>query len=606
MNTVSRIQFPNTTDVSDLYIRCHEGATITCRESCREVNLLQGSIVSLNTYFNSFYEKLYAKYTKLCSLYYLLKLEGDFQVSLYREVYGRESRELIYTEKFEKCQITDYVKILLPNISQNENTGRVYLEIACGSKCGLFTGGLIVTEQNKLREVSIGIITCTFKKEAYVTNTVNTILQDELLKNKNFRIYVVDNGRTLKETQFKDKRVTLIPNKNVGGSGGFTRGLIEAIGENVHTHFIFMDDDIELDSETIYRLFSLYEHAENDFAIAGSMLDLRKKHTIYEVGALYNKSNESSGCHPFSVARVKHNLDLKSTTSLNLFLLEETLDYGGFWFFAFSKKVIEKIGLPMPFFIKIDDMEFGLRIKELADAEIVSFPSIAVWHEPFYVKNNSWEYYYTYRNFLITNSIRSSLGYVKTFKHLTKLLVSFLLFFDYNSAEMLIKALEHYMKGPDFIRSSDPEALHSQVLERSKHYKKQGSQCNYYSLEHFYQKKKVGILKKAVSLLTVNGHLLPSFIISNNEALVMFSPNYSGQWHKAFAKKGTIIFREENGSFHRNEINRLAGIKLLGKWFLIALTSSIKWSNISEEWKKAANELVSTEFWQHYLEIKKP
>jgi len=49
--------------------------------------------------------------------------------------------------------------------------------------------------------------------------------------------------------------VQLIPNKNVGGSGGFARGLVEALQENTYSHFLFMDDDIELDSESIYRLF---------------------------------------------------------------------------------------------------------------------------------------------------------------------------------------------------------------------------------------------------------------------------------------------------------------------------------------------------------------
>jgi len=40
--------------------------------------------------------------------------------------------------------------------------------------------------------------------------------------------------------------VQLIPNKNVGGSGGFARGLVEALQENTYSHFLFMDDDIEL------------------------------------------------------------------------------------------------------------------------------------------------------------------------------------------------------------------------------------------------------------------------------------------------------------------------------------------------------------------------
>jgi len=60
---------------------------------------------------------------------------------------------------------------------------------------------------------------------------------------------------------------------------------------------------------------------------------------------------------------VKSNLDLQTAASLNLLLLEEHIDYGGFWFFSFSKEVVEEIGLPMPFFIKVDDVEFGLNYR---------------------------------------------------------------------------------------------------------------------------------------------------------------------------------------------------------------------------------------------------
>ncbi len=607
MNIVGRIQFPTTIDIYSLYMKCDEGASITYSEGSRKIDLTKGSIVSFNTYFNSFYESFYVKYTELCYLYYLLKLEGEFQVSIYREFYGREDRELIYIENFEKCQLLDYVKIVLPNISKTEDPGRLYLEIICLSECGVFTEGLIVTEQDRLREVSLGIITCTFKKEAYVKNTVSKILQDGFLKNKDFKIFVVDNGRTLNEDDFKDRRVQLISNrKNVGGSGGFTRGLLEALREEIYTHFLFMDDDIELDSESIYRLVSLYEYAKRDFTVAGSMLDLRKKYVLYEAGALYSQQNDSSGSYtysPFSVSPLKHNLDLQDNTSLNILLLEENIDFGGFWFFSFSKEVIDKIGLPMPFFIKIDDMEFCLRIKESLGYEIVAFPSIAVWHDPFYAKFSVWSNYYAVRNFLITHSLRSSLGYINAVKHLTKRIVSLLLFFDYNSAEMLIKAFEDYMKGSVFIQSSEPELLHYNVLELSKHYKSPTLAGNYYSHSQFYKKSMLVRLKKVISMLTLNGHLLPSFLMSNDEAFVLFGPGHYHEWYKAFAKKKAIIFREENDCFSEHEFNQLAGIIILTRWFKVAIKSSITWSVVSAEWKIDSKKMASTEFWQKYLDL---
>jgi galactofuranosylgalactofuranosylrhamnosyl-N-acetylglucosaminyl-diphospho-decaprenol beta-1,5/1,6-galactofuranosyltransferase len=219
----------------------------------------------------------------------LLKLEGDFKVSVYREVNGENNREIISEQNFSKCQFSDPVKILPINLLQNENAGRIYFEITCSSGQGTFKEAWIATDENKAREVSLGIVICTFKKEDYIKNTLTTIFQDKLLQTHDFKIFVVDNGRTLDEANFRYPKLKLVPNINAGGSGGFTRGLVEALEDNVYSHFLLMDDDIELESQCIYRLFSLYEYANVDFAVAGGLLNLQKKHMLYEAGATYNE-----------------------------------------------------------------------------------------------------------------------------------------------------------------------------------------------------------------------------------------------------------------------------------------------------------------------------
>ncbi|MDF5715358.1 MAG: glycosyltransferase, partial [Rhizonema sp. NSF051] len=294
MNIVSRIQFPQTDAASELYFKVDQSSTDFSAGDPKVV-LHKGSKISFDTYFNSFYENFYTKYTILHSLYYLLKLEGEFETNVYREFYESSKKELLFSQKFQQCQLSDYVKVSLPELRQDKEAGRIYLEITCLSEQGLFTEGLVVTEQEKQRDVSLGIVTCTFKKEVYVKNTVNAILQDSLLQDKQFKVFVVDNGKTLNKGDFEIDKVKLISNRNVGGAGGFTKGLIEALQEGIYTHFLFMDDDIELDSEVIYRLFSLYEYAKQDFSVSGSMLDFYKKHMLYEAGAVYNKYFDNAG-----------------------------------------------------------------------------------------------------------------------------------------------------------------------------------------------------------------------------------------------------------------------------------------------------------------------
>ncbi|MFQ4140948.1 glycosyltransferase [Chlorogloeopsis sp. ULAP02] len=610
MNIVSRVQFPPNFEISDLYFHVSDDVSINLNEDSNQIVLHEDSTISLNTYFNSIYEKHYTKYTSINSLHCLLRLEGDFEVFVYRETSEASSRELIYSQKIKDCQLSNYVKVILPELKQTQEAGRIYLEITCLSKQGLFTEGLIVTEQQKHRDVSLAIITCTFKKEVYVKKTVNTILQDRFLQEKKFKVFVVDNGKTLNSSDFKDCRVQLIPNRNVGGSGGFTKGLIEALQEGVYTHFLFMDDDIELDSEAIYRFFCLYEYAKQDFAIAGSMLDLYKKHILYEAGAIYNKSIDEEGNikqDKFTGYPLKHNLDLRDTTTLNSLLIEDDIDYGGFWFFGFSKEIVEKIGLPLPLFIKIDDMEFGLRINEYFENAIVAFPSVAVWHEPFYAKRPIWDFYYYIRNHLITNSIHSSLEYVKTVKTFTNNILYYLFIFDYNSAQMVVKGFEDYMQGPNFITSNTPEILHLKIVNFSRSYQNQTIIANSVAKSEDYKITKAGKFQKMISLLTLNGHLLPQFLIANESAVIRLGlkDKERDSICKALAKKRILYVIEENPNSYQYELEQKAGLNILFTWFNSVIRSSLKWSSVSAEWKKAFNDLTSMQFWQEYLEPQK-
>ncbi|NWF60281.1 MAG: glycosyltransferase family 2 protein [Fischerella sp.] len=610
MNVVSRVQFPKTAEISDLYFKVSNDILINFDGDKNQIILHQDSTISLNTYFNSIYEKYYTKYTSIKSLYYLLKLEGDFEVFAYRETSEASTRELIFTQTIKDCQLSDYVKVILPELKQSQESGRIYLEITCISKQGLFTEGLVVTEQEKYRDVSLAIITCTFKKEVYVKKTVNTILQDSFLQDKKFKVFVVDNGRTLNASDFKDYRVKLISNRNFGGSGGFTKGLIEALQEGVYTHFLFMDDDIELDSEAIYKLFCLYEYAKQDFAVAGSMLDSYKKHILYEAGAIYNKSIDDEGKikqDKFTGYPLKHNLDLRNTTTLNSLLLEDNIDYGGFWFFGFSKEIVERIGLPLPLFIKIDDMEFGLRINEHFENGIVAFPSVAVWHEPFYAKRPIWDFYYYIRNHLITNSIHSSLKYVKTVKIFTNCILYYLFIFDYNSAQMVVKGFEDYMQGPNFITSNTPEILHAKIFESSRSYKNQTILTDSVSSSEISQITRADKVQKLVSLLTLNGHLLPQFLIADETAVIRFSVKEKERdtLCKGLAKKRILYVIEENPNSYQYELDQKAGLNILFTWFNSAIRSYVRWSSVSAEWKKAFKDLTSMQFWQKYLEPQK-
>jgi galactofuranosylgalactofuranosylrhamnosyl-N-acetylglucosaminyl-diphospho-decaprenol beta-1,5/1,6-galactofuranosyltransferase len=80
MQVLSRISFPTSPDVSSLYMQCDEGAVIDFSEGERKIVFRRESSLSLTSYFNSFYETFYAKYTKLNSLYEIRRRFYDFSL----------------------------------------------------------------------------------------------------------------------------------------------------------------------------------------------------------------------------------------------------------------------------------------------------------------------------------------------------------------------------------------------------------------------------------------------------------------------------------------------------------------------------------------------
>ena len=128
MNILAGIKLPKSAESSDVYIRCNESASINYQEDDKKVVLSQGGVVSSNSYFNSFYERFYTQYTTLSSIYYVLKLEGDFKVSVCREFDGQKNKEIISEESFEKCQFSDPVKISPINLLQGKKLAEYILK----------------------------------------------------------------------------------------------------------------------------------------------------------------------------------------------------------------------------------------------------------------------------------------------------------------------------------------------------------------------------------------------------------------------------------------------------------------------------------------------
>ena len=95
----------------------------------------------------------------------------------------------------------------------------------------------------------------TILQQIYTTFFEQSILAD------NIGVFVADNGGTLTESDYPDRGVKVMKNKNVGGTGGFVRCLLEALEDpnKEWTHILFLDDDIRLEPERISAVVYLVD-----------------------------------------------------------------------------------------------------------------------------------------------------------------------------------------------------------------------------------------------------------------------------------------------------------------------------------------------------------
>jgi GT2 family glycosyltransferase len=86
-----------------------------------------------------------------------------------------------------------------------------------------------------------------------------------------------------------------------------------------------------------------------------------------------------------------------------------SVDFQPWWMCLVPRDAVDAIGLPMPFFLKWDDVEFGIRAKAAGFGTVV-LPGAVVWGDSRVGKDaeSGWQAYFTLRNRLVTALLHDS------------------------------------------------------------------------------------------------------------------------------------------------------------------------------------------------------
>lgn len=425
------LSFPVLVDEGKLYF---DGNDTSYTNKCLNINC--GTFCSLCTYFNSFSAGKYKKYTLVENIIFKIKIQGSAEIFI-----KRESGNIVTSKKIENIKAETVA--LNFSISDAKDGEIFYPEIVAKSNCKIFAGSY-ETERSPQREILLGASFCTYKREKYIIPNMERLRDFGLKYSLPLKVFVVDNGSTLSET-LSDNIITIIHNPNCGGSGGFARGLLEAVNLGC-SHIIFLDDDITLDTNVILKTYSLLKILKPEYYdsfIGGAMLHSEIPYLQHECGALWGG---------FYLSPIGHNVDLRKKEAVISNDRLPQADYQAWWYCCFPTSFADKFGYPMPYFIKSDDVEYGIRCHK----PIITMNGIAVWHDGFEGKYAGHFEYYIKRNELINTALHNKkMGILTNIRKLFASITRLTLLQRYFLAELVVKAYDDFMAGSEKLFNMD-------------------------------------------------------------------------------------------------------------------------------------------------------
>jgi galactofuranosylgalactofuranosylrhamnosyl-N-acetylglucosaminyl-diphospho-decaprenol beta-1,5/1,6-galactofuranosyltransferase len=318
-------------------------------------------------------------------------------------------------------------------------------------------GGEWGTNTPPTRNVHLGVAITTFNRQDYVLATIDKLVALEAgvpSVHGHLQVIVVDNARNLQPNIPASAPVRVLPNPNLGGAGGFARGLIEFREGGWSTHVVFMDDDISLEPESIVRTISLLSYANSpDLCVHGAMISEEQPWMQFEAGSAY----EFRSVYPLRAHG--RGIDLRQRSEVVHDHLEVDLDYSAWWFTVFPMHI--GVDNPLPVFVRGDDVAFGLMH---TGQHTVTLNGISVWHADFALKNNPSSLYYEVRNFALIDTLvfddhkrwhlawrYLGFGFRNAYSH------------RYASAEYMIWGMKDFLAGPDEWMKIDHSAKHDEI-----------------------------------------------------------------------------------------------------------------------------------------------
>ncbi|MEE9653090.1 glycosyltransferase [Kluyvera ascorbata] len=542
------------------------------------INLSHGSIISFDTYYNYLSVTTWKRNCDVADLTLRVFGRGHFRIRMYSKYLGSEdvciSDHELNLDSNSECDI----KLDSWN---SLSGGSVFFKIMALGDCE-FNGAYYFTDSQPTSDVALGIVVTHFNRKKYVVPAIKRI-SEHILNDKYYgkrvNLIVVDNSKNI--TPAESYGATIIPNANLGGSGGFTRGLLH-LKDNNFSHCLFMDDDASCEIESIKRTYQLLQFSKIErMAISGSMLYEEHPSVLHEKGAKFSN---------LVFKPINNGLDMKRFRNVVLSdTMSERTDYGAWWHFAF--KISDIKWYPFPFFVKADDMLFGLS----NDFNIVTMNSIAVWGEDFGYKDGPMQRYLGTRGTFAASLIIGDGTLTRMIFSYFRGVFSAIFSYNYASARASSIAMNNLMEGPDFWTSNmEFSSFVKNISHLMKEERMEEVDLSKFDIESSSLAESKFI--RFIRIITLNGFVLPSFMI--RDVTKINNKSGRGVYRTIFRAKSVLYYsaRYNTGYLASHNKNRAFTEAIYA--FKTAFKLAFKFNKLRSSYQKKSTDIMTEEFWR--------
>ncbi len=538
--------------------------------------------VAFDTAFNAFSAAKWQENTSVANLAFELEGQGKFLLRL-ESMRGATDKQILAEIEVDLGDNKKTASLAVPTSALGNAI--VYARVACLSEQGLVRGGRFTTTTAPERQVRLGVVITTYNRQKYVTANLGEL---QHLPKDDYHVVVVDNAENLNLPS--SDRVTVLPNPNLGGAGGFSRGLFHLRELGGFTHALFMDDDVRFEIESIRRTRTFMQYARDaKLCVSGAMFVETQPHLQYEAGAAFHFRQVLPQITAFG-----HNLDMRRR--LNVVRNEtepRAVGYAGWWFFGFPID-ISGDDLAFPLFVRGDDLMFSYKYAR----KIVTLNGVLVWHLPFDHKDSATSIYYNQRNWELVRVCAgpSDIGLRPALQFFLRATLIDNFTYRYTTAAYRIQAMRDFMRGPALLNDMRFSEFNATLRKGDN---EQPKQVNATSQAYVHRPSR---LRKAAQLLTLNGHLLPGWLMKSAAGLRSL-PLQHRAIAGVFRERKVLYLNEATNEGYVAEHSKQKFFRNLLDLATTGLLVAQHYEEVRHAYAEAYAGLVSADYWTKHFAV---